>query len=119
VRDHTRIGENLRPWTLLLFGALFALVAWEWWTGRQATPSADAVRPAGSVTVGTRTLTPLAVGRVTTALAVASVLFAGVSVYWLYRIGHTGARASWQVVQHRIDTGNRVGETGENETGGG
>jgi hypothetical protein len=117
VREHTRIGENLRPWTFLLFGALFALVAWEWWTSRQAAPSGDAVRAAGSVTVGTRTFTPLLVRRVTVGLVVASVLFAGLSVYWLYRIGHTGARAQWQVVQHRIDTGNRVGETGENERG--
>ena len=59
------------------------------------------------------------VRRVTAGLVVASVLFAGVSVYWLYRIGHTGARASWQVVQHRIDTGNRVGENGERDGGGG
>ena len=56
-------------------------------------------------------------GAVTVGLVVASVLFAGLSVYWLYRIGHTGARAQWQVVQHRIDTGNRVGETGERERG--
>ena len=48
VREHTRIGENLRPWTFLLFGTLFALVAWEWWTKRQAEPSGDAVRDGGS-----------------------------------------------------------------------
>lgn len=117
VREHTRIGENLRPWTFLLFGTLFALVAWEWWTARQARPNGDAVHQAGSVAVGTRTLAPVAVKRVTTTLVVASILFAGLSMYWLYRIGHTGARASWTTVQHRIDTGNRVGETGEHEGG--
>jgi len=113
VRDHTRIGENLRPWTFLLFGALVALVAWEWWAARQARPNGDALYQSGSVAVGTRTLAPVAVKRVTTTLVVASILFAAVSMYWLYRISHTGAKASWTTVQHRIDTGNRVGETGE------
>ena len=47
VREHTRIGENLRPWTFLLFGALFALVAWEWWTKRQGERSDDAMRDGG------------------------------------------------------------------------
>lgn len=117
VRDHTRIGENLRPWAFLVFVALFALVAWDWWTKRQAKPAADAHHSAGSVAVGTRTLAPQVVQRVGVGLSVVAILFAGVSMYWLYRIGHTGARASWSVVQHRIDTGQRVG--GDRRNGGG
>ena len=34
-----------------------------------------------------------------------SVVVAGVSTYWVYRIGHTGAKAVWTTVQQRIDTG--------------
>jgi hypothetical protein len=116
VRAHTRIGENLRPWAFLVFVALFALVAWDWWTKRRAKPAADARHEAGSVIVGTRTLAPQLVQRVGVGLSIAAILFAGVSVYWLYRIGHTGARASWSVVQHRIDTGQRVG--GDRGNGG-
>ena len=42
-------------------------------------------------------------------LTALSVVVAVVATYWVIRIGHSGARASWSTVQHRIDTGQRIG----------
>jgi hypothetical protein len=53
-------------------------------------------------------LRPLGVG-----LSVASIVFAAVSVYWIYRIGHSGSKAVWQPTQTRIDKGTRLGREGD------
>ena len=70
------IAENIRPWLLLCFLALIAFLVLE----RRR-------REQGEVSMRN----PLLVGTFA-----ASVLFAGVSVYWVQRIGHTGARAVWK-----------------------
>jgi hypothetical protein len=56
-----------------------------------------------------RAMTATTVQRVMLVLVSLSVVVAAVSTYWVYRIGHTGARAVWTTVQHRIDTGTTVG----------
>jgi hypothetical protein len=95
VRQHTRIGGNLTIWVVLLFVLLAAEVVWDYFSGRSAGRVSPIVNRGILVTLGAL-----------------SILVASVSVYWVYRIGHSGARASWSTVQHRIDTGQRVGESG-------
>jgi predicted membrane protein DUF2231 len=96
VRQHTRIGENIRPWLLLLFLALVGVML------------LDRARQRRSETPSRRD--PLAIFGVT--LSVLSIVFAAMSVYWIYRIGHTGSKAVWHATQVKIDKGLRNREGG-------
>jgi uncharacterized membrane protein len=89
VRAHTRIGENIRPWLLLMFLALLGVMLID----RAVHQRSE--RPEG------RDLLQIA----GVALSILSILFAGVSVYWIYRIGHSGSKAVWHNTQVRIDQG--------------
>jgi hypothetical protein len=95
VRQHTHIGGNLTIWVVLLFVLLAAEVVWDHLG--QRSPERVSLGFSRGITV---------------VLCVLSILVASVSVYWVYKIGHSGARAAWSTVQHRIDSGQRVGEQG-------
>jgi uncharacterized membrane protein len=90
VRDHTRMGENIRPWLLLMFLALLGVMLCERMISRRAVD-------------GDEKPDLLKIAQV--ALSVLSLVFAGVSVYWVYRIGHSGSKAVWHNTQVRIDHG--------------
>jgi hypothetical protein len=102
VRQHTRIGGELTKWAVLLFLLVVGIAVWDWWTQRQASAMPAAGRPMSTVTVQ----------RIGVGLTALAVVVAGVSSYWVYRIGHSGAKASWSVVQKRIDAGKQVGDEG-------
>ena len=89
-------------WAVLLFLLVAAIVVWDWWTQRQASATSAAGRPMSTVTIQ----------RISVGLTALAVVVAGVSSYWVYRIGHSGAKASWSVVQKRIDAGQQVGREG-------
>jgi uncharacterized membrane protein len=76
LRAHTRIAEDLRPFLLLFFIALVAFLLLE--RRQRATGKATMRNP---MLIGT---------------FVATLLLAGMSNYWVARIGHTGAKAVWQ-----------------------
>jgi len=103
VREHTRIGENVRPWLLLMFLALLGVMLID-----------RAIRRRGARPEG-RDLLQIA-GIVLSAL---SIVFAAVSVYWIYRIGHTGSKSVWNSTQVKIDKGQSNPEGGEGGEGGG
>jgi FtsH-binding integral membrane protein len=96
VRDHTRIGENIRPWLLLMFLALVGVMLID--------------RARRRRTESPRSRDPLAMLGIT--LSVLSIVFAAMSVYWIYRIGHSGSKAVWHTTQVRIDHGQRNREGG-------
>ena len=99
LHDHTELGD----------GAIFAalpvavLAAIVWWRNREATAApTDAGSGGGSGGGGTATLTrqrtylapaSLTVTRVIAAITIVVALYA---VYDIYRIGDSGAKASWQ-----------------------
>ncbi len=93
LRAHTSIAENIRPFLLLFFIALAAFLYFE----RRQRASSETGGP-----VSMRN--PILIGTFA-----ATLLFAGVSVYWVQRIGHTGAKAVWQPKM--------ANETRENNTG--
>jgi drug/metabolite transporter (DMT)-like permease len=100
-----RIGENIRPWLLLLFLALLGVMLVDRAIDRRGeTPKGrDPLRITGVV------------------LSALSIVFAGFSVYWIYRIGHTGAKATWQKTELKIDRGQtnpEGGREGGSEGGG-
>jgi hypothetical protein len=89
VRDHTRMGENVRPWLLLMFLALVGVMLVDRALRRDDTDERRSrlLRFAG------------------VALSVASLVFSAISVYWIYEIGHSGSKAVWHSTQVKIDTG--------------
>jgi hypothetical protein len=89
VRDHTHMGENIRPWVLLMFLALLGVMI----VARIARRRAEA--PDGR--------NPLQIAGVT--LTVLSIVFSGVATYWIYKIGHSGSKAVWAPTQLKIDKG--------------
>ncbi len=99
MRDHVRMGENIRPWVLLMFLALVGVMLVARQARRRGSPpeGRDRLRIAGI------------------ALAVLSILFSAMSVYWIYRIGHSGSKAVWAPTQVKIDKG---GGEGGGESGG-
>ena len=95
LRAHTSIAENIRPWLLLFF---LALVAFLWFERRQRQGGGDASMR-----------NPVLAG-----LFALTIVFAGVSVYWVQRIGHTGAKSAWQEkYQRETRNGGEGGESGE------
>ena len=106
VRDHTELGDTALYVALPV--AVLALVVW--WRQREATTTQQAVTPeaepdalpAGSTQVRSRAATPRrtflapASTAVTAVVAVFAVLAAGAAIYDIYRIGDSGAQASWQ-----------------------
>ena len=110
LNHHVDIGENLRPWAFLLFGFTLAVMLWDWWTKRAA--EAD-----GSVrTLGGRSVSATTAQRVSLGLCVLAILSGALSTYWVYEIGHSGAKATWEKTQVKIDKG--VGNGGEGGEGG-
>jgi len=89
VREHTRIGENLRPWLLLMFLALLGVML----VDRALRRRADAPNSRDPLMI-------VGIG-----LSVLSIVFAAMSVYWVYRIGHSGSKAVWHSTQVKIDAG--------------
>ena len=89
VRAHTSIAEEIRPWLLLFFIALVALL----WLERRRSPHDDTTN---------RNLLrdPLLI-----ALFSATVTLGAVSVYWVQRIGHSGAQAVWHDRNRQRDNG--------------
>ncbi len=102
VREHTRIGENIRPWLLFLFLALLGVMLID-----------AAVRRRAERPEGRGRLLQIA-GIVLSAL---SIVFAAMSVYWVYRIGHSGSKAVWHSTQVKIDRGQSHHEGGETREG--
>ena len=109
VRQHTRMGENLTIWAVLLVGVVFAAVGWDWLTARRLGAVSIGPGSVATVEVAGYRLTARNARRVTLVLSAFSVVVAVVATYWVIRIGHSGARATWSTVQHRIDTGQRIG----------
>jgi hypothetical protein len=90
VREHTRIGENIRPWLLLMFLALLGVMLVDRaLRHREEHAGRDPLRVAG------------------VALLALGIVFSAVSVYWIYRIGHSGSKAVWHATQVKIDSGSR------------
>lgn len=101
LRDHTELGDTAL-WVAIPV-ALLALVVW--WRQRENTMAdkADAEvaeENAAGAPVPTaarrRTYFAPASTKVTTVIAIVAILVAGAAVYDVYRIGDSGAQASWQ-----------------------
>jgi uncharacterized membrane protein len=99
LRSHVAIAENIRPWLLLFFIVLVAYL----WVIRRREQTGESTSPG----------TPLLA-----VLFALTIVLAGISVYWVQRIGHTGAKAVWEpkmkvAQQHeQTDKGDSGGEGG-------
>lgn len=87
---HTSIGENIRIWILLLFLVLLALMLFDHYRSRVVAERAPSrISPQSAKAVGVT-------------LSVLAIALAAVSTYWIARIGHTGAKASWDKTERQI-----------------
>ena len=110
VRTHAQMGENIRPWVLLMFLALLAVMIIARMAQR-AEPPTDQSSSTGETAVRTAPNGLRIAGIVASVL---SILFSAMAVYWIYRIGHSGSKAVWSPTQVKIDKGG-----GERDGGGG
>ncbi|MEV6831980.1 DUF2231 domain-containing protein [Amycolatopsis sp. NPDC051102] len=92
VRTHTELGDTA-IWVALPVAVLALLV---WWRTRETRQGA-----------AKRTFLAPASAAVTVVLAVLSVAAAGAAVFDVYRIGDSGAQATWQ---GQVDTAQAPGE---------
>ena len=92
MRTHTELGDTALYVAIPV--AVLALLVW--WRRRESLASQAA--DTGSATVATRRRTFLAPAStaVTVLLSVLAVVAAGAACYDIYRIGDSGAQASWQ-----------------------
>src|SRR5690349_20336821 len=91
LEKHTELGDTAL-WAALPV-ALLALVIW--WRQREAAPGTDAPVTSGSTTTRQRTyLAPLS-ATITRVIVALAVVIAGWAVFDTYRIGDSGAKASW------------------------
>ena len=84
VRTHTELGDTA-IWAAIPVAVLALLV---WWRRREALRTTDAAPR--------RTFLGPASTAVTVVLSVLSIAAAGAAVFDIYRIGESGAQASWQ-----------------------
>ncbi|WP_370961604.1 DUF2231 domain-containing protein [Amycolatopsis sp. cg9] len=89
VRTHTELGDTAL-WVAIPVAVLALAV---WWRRRESL-RAQAAGPAEAP--GRRTFLGPASTAVTVVLSVLSIAAAGAAVYDVYRIGDSGAQASWQ-----------------------
>jgi hypothetical protein len=101
MRDHIRMGENIRPWVLLMFLALLGVMLVARRAGSQASGSAGEPGKDGRLLWGGRDVLKIA-GVV---LAVLSILFSVIATYSIFQIGHSGSKAVWEPTQVKIDKG--------------
>ena len=95
VRTHTELGDT----ALYVAFPVAVLAVVVWWRRRESLQSQAAdVAGTGSTAVATRRRTFLAPASttVTVVLSVLAVIAAGATFYDIYRIGDSGAQASWQ-----------------------
>lgn len=95
VRTHTELGDTA-IWVAIPV-AVLALVVW--WRRRESLEVQEAdTTSAGSTAVATRRRVVLAPAStaVTTVLSVLAIAAAGAAFYDVYRIGDSGAQATWQ-----------------------
>ena len=114
VRAHTHMGENIRPWVLLMF---LALVGWLLVDRAVRRRAAAAATVDGTTPAAGDGRDRLRIAGIT--LAVLSTALSAMSVYWIYRIGHSGAKAVWAPTQTKIDKGIREPRHERNAGGGG
>jgi hypothetical protein len=90
LQDHISLADTMQPLALLLFGAVLLAMLVHWWTRRE--PTADRVRTTVPRWV------PSAVGVLVVAVSI------GANVQ-LVRVGHNGARATWDGVKVHQEEG--------------
>lgn len=100
LETHTEMGENLRPWILLLFLVLLGIMLFDHYRSRAAAGGESKLSPQRAKTIGV-------------VLAVLSLVFAALSTYWVVKIGHSGAKASWDKTEKQMQRSG--GESGDDD----
>ncbi|UKD57380.1 hypothetical protein L3Q65_11850 [Amycolatopsis sp. FU40] len=95
LRDHTELGDTAL-WVAIPVAVLALVVWWRQRENQKADTEVEGDDTAVATAAGRKTYLAPASTKVTAVLAVLSILAAGAAVYDVYRIGDSGAQASWQ-----------------------
>ena len=99
MRTHVHMGENIRPWVLLMFLCLLGVMLVDRAMKKRVAEGGASGSP--DAAAGGRDTLKIA----RTVLLALSIVFSAMSVYWIYEIGHSGSKAVWQPTQTKIDKG--------------
>ncbi|MFN8027162.1 MAG: DUF2231 domain-containing protein [Acidimicrobiia bacterium] len=108
LEDHTSMGENIRPWLLLMFLCVLGVML----VDRAMKKRAASAASAASGTSDSGDAGPDRLKIASTVLLALALVFSAMSTYWIYEIGHSGSKSVWHETQTRIDKGQKVGEHG-------
>jgi hypothetical protein len=92
VRTHTELGDT----ALYVAIPVAVLAVLVWWRRRESLASQAADTDSSAVTTRRRTFLAPASTAVTVTISALAVVAAGAAFYDVYRIGDSGAQASWQ-----------------------
>jgi len=95
LEQHTEMGEAGRPWVFLLFVGLLAVMLLGIWLKRRAAQSGATLAPNPSAVM---------------VVAIITALVGIMASYQIYRIGHSGAKATWADVHVKSGGGGESGE---------
>jgi hypothetical protein len=88
-REHVAMGDAVLPWAFIIMGVACSVMALEWFHGYQAS-RADGAGGAGVTLPWVR---PISL-----TMAAVAILAALAGTVQVYRVGHSGAKASWRAV---------------------
>ncbi len=97
ISQHAELADQLRPLAALLFLVLLVVMLRDWWGTRHPEPTDGLGRLLEARWLGI-------------SLSVAMIVVAGLTTFWLGRTGHTGAKATWEKTQLRIDKSGGEGD---------
>ena len=86
VRDHAELGDAMQGFAVALLLGAAAVMVLDWWLGRQAAPATSSEDA---------TALPGWVRPARIAVAVFAVVAAALALWWIWRVGHSGAKATW------------------------
>jgi len=92
LHQHAQLADQLRPFVLLLFLVLLGVMALDWY--RQRDPEAGPHLPGWLRSHG-----------LATAMGIFAIVVAAGTLTWVFRTGDSGAKATWERTQQKMDRG--------------
>jgi hypothetical protein len=120
IERHIDLARTARPLVFVFAALVLVYVALPAWLDRRRAVATAATGGIDGPVVG-RVAAPVWARPVVAVIAVASVVFAGLATTWVVRVGHQGAKASWQGTgdNRQEDGGGGGGNSGSGNGGEG
>lgn len=107
LREHTELGDQMRPVAVLLLLAVIAVIAVTHFAGRRTDTNASV----GAAVSSRRAMNPV----LRAVVIVGAVGVATLNTVWIIRTGHEGAKATWSEESEEGQERASVGDRGQQE----